>query len=80
MALQLDPIRVNTISPGIVNTPLYGWMDDETRAQMFQRASESLPARRVGQAADLADAALFLMRDPFMTGETLYVDGGRQVA
>ncbi len=47
---------------------------------MFDKAEQSLPARRVGQAEDIAQAILFLATNPFVTGTTLAVDGGRAIA
>jgi NAD(P)-dependent dehydrogenase (short-subunit alcohol dehydrogenase family) len=72
LSIELAPVRVNVLMPGVVNTPLHGDRRDAIRA-----ASESsLPAHRFGEPEDLAHAILFLMTNPYVTGHTLIVDGG----
>src|SRR5471032_1316609 len=59
LALELSPIRVNTVSPGMIDTPLWHKMPAEARQAMFAGAAGRLPAGRVGQPEDIARAALF---------------------
>ncbi|WP_294641333.1 SDR family oxidoreductase [uncultured Aureimonas sp.] len=80
LALELSPIRVNTVSPGTIDTPLWSKLSDEARQAMFERAAANLPARTVGQPDDIANAVLFLMTTPFATGSTVRVDGGGVIA
>jgi NAD(P)-dependent dehydrogenase (short-subunit alcohol dehydrogenase family) len=80
LALELAPIRVNAVSPGLIATPLWSGMADEKRQAMFAGAALRLPARRVGEAEDIANAVLFLARTPFATGSTVRVDGGGAIA
>jgi NAD(P)-dependent dehydrogenase (short-subunit alcohol dehydrogenase family) len=80
LALELAPVRVNAVSPGLIATPLWSSMDEEKRESMFARAAVSLPARRVGQPEDIANAVLFLAATPFATGSTVRVDGGGAIA
>jgi NAD(P)-dependent dehydrogenase (short-subunit alcohol dehydrogenase family) len=80
LALELAPVRVNSACPGLVETPLYSRMEPEKREAMFSAAAARLPARRVGQPEDIANAALFLMTTPFATGSTVRVDGGGAIA
>jgi NAD(P)-dependent dehydrogenase (short-subunit alcohol dehydrogenase family) len=80
LALEFAPIRVNAISPGLVDTPLYAGMDAEKRKAMVEKAERDLPARRVGQASDIAQAILLTMTNPYITGTTILVDGGTSVA
>ena len=86
LALELGPfgINVNAIAPGFVVTD----MTDATAARLglapeeLQRLSaEATPVRRVGQPADIAAVAAFLCSDEasFVTGQTLYVDGGAKL-
>ncbi len=70
LAVELGPIRVNAVSPGFVDT--HGL--DEERLRRLER---TLPTRRVGTPRDVADAVLFLMQNPYMTGTILSIDGGR---
>jgi NAD(P)-dependent dehydrogenase (short-subunit alcohol dehydrogenase family) len=76
LALELSPVRVNAISPGLIDTPLWSKMDDGARQSMFEKAAQNLPARVVGQPEDIANAAIFVMTTPFATGSTVRVDGG----
>lgn len=76
LAVELAPIRVNTVSPGIVDTPLYSGMEPGKRKAMFQGIAASVPARRVGRPEDIAQTVLYLMANGYTTGSTLYVDGG----
>jgi NAD(P)-dependent dehydrogenase (short-subunit alcohol dehydrogenase family) len=80
LALELAPVRVNAVSPGMTATPLWDGLDASRRLAMFDKAANHLPAGRVGQAEDLANAILFLMSTPFATGSTVRVDGGGAIA
>ena len=64
-------IRVNAVSPGIIQTPVYP-------ADSYQGLGDRLPPLgRVGQVSDVVDAILFLESSPYITGEVLHVDGGQ---
>jgi NAD(P)-dependent dehydrogenase (short-subunit alcohol dehydrogenase family) len=77
MALDLAPIRVNTIAPGLIATPLHERrMGKERTEKRFAEMAARLPLKRVGRSEDIADAVLFLMRNQFVTGITLTIDGG----
>lgn len=78
LALEWSPkgLRVNAIAPGFIETPMSSWMhaDAATYAEYIER----LPARRLGQPAEIADAALYLasQASAYVTGHVLLVDGG----
>ncbi len=74
LALEMAPIRVNTITPGVVDTPVWN-ADERARIKVWAESSE-LPAQRFGQPSDIAEAVLFLMMNPYVTGHNLVVDGG----
>jgi NAD(P)-dependent dehydrogenase (short-subunit alcohol dehydrogenase family) len=76
LAKELAPRRVNVISPGVVDTGLWGEPDSEARTAMMARVAAVLPVRRAGTADELARAYLFLMTSGFVTGAVLDVDGG----
>jgi NAD(P)-dependent dehydrogenase (short-subunit alcohol dehydrogenase family) len=76
LALELAPIRVNAVSPGVVRTNLWQNMNAAEREHLFESVGKSLPVGRVGEAHDIAQAYLFLMQEQFATGQTLVVDGG----
>lgn len=76
LALELAPIRVNAIRSGIVDTPLLDGFHGERKERVLADLAARLPVGRVGEPEDIADAALFLMGNGFVTGATLTVDGG----
>jgi len=80
LALELAPVRVNTISPGLIETPLQTRLGAAAWQKRREQAIAHLPLHRVGQAEDIAQAILFLMTSPFTTGATLRVDGGSAIA
>ena len=76
LAVELAPIRVNAVSPGVVRTNLWQNMSAAEREHMYESVGKSLPVGRVGEPHDIAQAYLFLMQEGFGTGQTLVVDGG----
>jgi len=76
LAMELAPVRVNVVSPGLVATRLWQRMTPEQRQQMYAEAGDTLPVGRVGSAEDVAAAYLFLMTSGYATGQTHVVDGG----
>ena len=76
LARELAPTRVNILSPGLVDTPMYDWMIPEEKQQFFQQMGSSAPVGRVGRPDEIAEALLFLVRNTFTTGAILDVDGG----
>jgi NAD(P)-dependent dehydrogenase (short-subunit alcohol dehydrogenase family) len=78
LAIDWGPrgVRVNCVCPGLIDTPMADWIrHDEIRLAAFER---SVPARRIGTPADVADAVAYLASDgaSYMHGSTLVVDGG----
>ena len=76
LAVELSPIRVNTISPGVIDTGAWDAMGVEGKRTYFEHISEQNPAQRIGTVDDIANAVLFAMTNTFMTGVTLKIDGG----
>jgi NAD(P)-dependent dehydrogenase (short-subunit alcohol dehydrogenase family) len=76
LAIELAPIRVNAVSPGVVRTNLWQSMNAVDRESLYENVGKSLPVGRVGEAHDIAKAYLFLMQEGFATGQTVVVDGG----
>ena len=78
--LVTQGVRVNVISPGPIETPIFGKMGlpEEALRQMVDQIVTKVPLGRVGQAQEIAKAALFLASDEssYITGENLLVDGG----
>lgn len=80
LAVELKPIRVNVIQPGLVDTPFLDLFGKERRAALLEEYSKRILVGRPGTAEEIADAVLFLMKNGFVTGITLTVDGGGVLA
>lgn len=76
LALELAPIRVNCVSPGLVMTPLHDRLEGDTRKAMFVNAAANLPAGLVGTPEHIATQIMAFLLNPFMTGSVVYLDGG----
>lgn len=76
LAVELAPIRVNAVSPGIVKTDLWASIPESERAAMYAHFAQQLPVGRVGEATDIAQTYLYLLRQSFGTGQIIVVDGG----
>ncbi len=76
LAVELAPIRVNIVSPGVVKTPLWAAMAETDRAALYQQTAQKLPVGHVGEAGEIAETYLYLMRQSYGTGQVLVVDGG----
>ena len=79
LAVDFAPTRVNTVSPGIIDTPLWDRMPPADRHALFKMTAEALPARRIGHAEDVGQAIIFLMTNPFATGSVLHLEGGARL-
>lgn len=75
MAVELAPIRVNLVSPGVVKTNLWNSLSDQDREGMYESGA-NLPVGRVGEAEDVAQTFLYLMKQNYGTGQVITVDGG----
>ncbi|WP_410674788.1 SDR family oxidoreductase [Amycolatopsis sp. cmx-4-68] len=75
LAVELAPIRVNAISPGIVDSGAWDRLGAQ-KDEFFRRTAAANPARRVGRPGDVAAATLQVLANPFVTGTVLHVDGG----
>jgi len=76
LAKELAPRRVNVVSPGVTDTEAYAHLSAEQRAAMFDRTGKGLPVGRVGKPEEVAEAYLLAMRNGFMTGAVIDVEGG----
>jgi NAD(P)-dependent dehydrogenase (short-subunit alcohol dehydrogenase family) len=76
LALELAPVRVNAVAPGVLRTDLWQGMAEADRAAMYAAQAEALPVGRVGEAEDVAQTFLYLMANGFTTGTVVGVDGG----
>ena len=76
MAVELAPVRVNVVAPGIVRTPIWDRLPKEQREAFFVARGAALPIGKVGEPADVAEAYLCFIRSGYTTGQIVIVDGG----
>jgi NAD(P)-dependent dehydrogenase (short-subunit alcohol dehydrogenase family) len=76
LAVELAPIRVNIVCPGVVKSPLWAAMTEPDRAALYRQTAEKLPVGHVGETAEIAEAYLYLIRQTYGTGQVVVVDGG----
>jgi NAD(P)-dependent dehydrogenase (short-subunit alcohol dehydrogenase family) len=76
LALELAPVRVNAVSPGIIDTPIRAAMPEAARLDMLAKTAAALLVGRVGLGEDIARQILAFMTIGFATGSIVYIDGG----
>ena len=76
LAVELAPIRVNAVCPGVVRTNLWQNMNADAREQLYESVGKSLLVGRVGEACEIARAYLFLIQEGYSTGQIVVLDGG----
>jgi NAD(P)-dependent dehydrogenase (short-subunit alcohol dehydrogenase family) len=79
LAVELAPIRVNLVCPGLVKTELWDVMPEAARETMYRNAEKALLTGRAGEPDELAEAYLYVMKSGFSTGQVIVVDGGASV-
>jgi NAD(P)-dependent dehydrogenase (short-subunit alcohol dehydrogenase family) len=80
LAAELRPLRVNAVSPGVIDTPWWDFLPADQRQAAFAGYAEKTPVGRVGAPDDVAKAIAFLVADDFVTGHVLTCDGGLRLA
>lgn len=80
LAAELAPLRVNAVSPGVVDTPWWDSQSPQMRAATFESFATWLPAGRIGQPGDIAAAIVALATNGYITGTVLDCAGGGQLA
>jgi len=76
LAVELKPLRVNGVSPGVIDTPWWDALPEHQKEAMFKEFSAKTPVGRIGRPEDVAKAIAFLIGDDFITGQILICDGG----
>jgi NAD(P)-dependent dehydrogenase (short-subunit alcohol dehydrogenase family) len=79
LAVELGPVRVNVVSPGWVDSPIWKFVAGDAKRETLNAMAERLPVGRIGQPEDIADAIRFLMANGFVTGTVLHVEGGHRL-
>jgi len=79
LAVELAPIRVNAVAPGVVRSPLSNQVGSSESEEVFAQLASRLPAGRVGEVSDIAKGFLYLMEQEYATGSVLLIDGGTLV-
>ncbi|WP_216895854.1 SDR family oxidoreductase [Nocardia alni] len=76
LAVELAPIRVNAVMPGVVRTPLWDPMPQDMRDQLYRDNAAATPLRRVAGPDDIARGYLYFLSQPHATGTVITLDGG----
>jgi NAD(P)-dependent dehydrogenase (short-subunit alcohol dehydrogenase family) len=80
LAAELRPLRVNAVTPGVVDTPWWAFIEAEQRQAIFAEYAGKSPVGRIGAPEDIAEAIAFLISNSFVTGHVLTCDGGLRLA
>jgi NAD(P)-dependent dehydrogenase (short-subunit alcohol dehydrogenase family) len=76
LALELAPVRVNAVIPGLIDTPLLHTAYGAECDTLVKDRAANLPGGRVGTADEVAQVIVMLMINAYLTGEVVHVDGG----
>ncbi|GJJ14165.1 hypothetical protein Clacol_008425 [Clathrus columnatus] len=76
LAVDLAPIRVNCICPGVIKTELWDGMPPDKREQFYATVAGNLLLKYVPEPNEVAEAYLFLMKCDYITGQRIQIDGG----
>lgn len=79
LSLELAPSRVNVISPGWVDTPMFDELAGQQKGAYFESMAARLPSGRIATPADIAPAFIYVMESEFTTGQTINIDGGQSL-
>lgn len=79
LATELAPIRVNGVSPGLVDTPWWSGMPDDARQAFFAQAAQALPTGRIATADDIAEVVVLAATNANLTGTVIETDGGARL-
>jgi NAD(P)-dependent dehydrogenase (short-subunit alcohol dehydrogenase family) len=79
LALELQPLRVNAVSPGGLATPFWAELPEEAREAFFAQGAALAPVKRMGRAEDVASVIAMLIENTFMTSTIIDCDGGARI-
>lgn len=78
-ASEIRPIRINGVSPGLIDTPM-SKLEGEARREFYEKGTADHLIPRAGRAEEVAEAGIFLLHNQFVTGTIVDVDGGALLA
>lgn len=76
LAVELAPTRVNVVVAGMIDTPLWAPLPEDARNALFEQTAKTTPVGRIGQPDDVAATVLHSIRNTFLSGSVIHVDGG----
>jgi len=76
LARELQPLRINAVAPGVIDTPWWDWCAPDDKSMLFADFASKTPVGRVGTSEEIGQAIVFLITNGFMTGQTIVCDGG----
>jgi NAD(P)-dependent dehydrogenase (short-subunit alcohol dehydrogenase family) len=76
LSLEFAPVRVNVVSPGVIDTPLFDNLSADVRRSTFEGVAQAIPLGRVGTPDEVASAVEYLISNTYSTGAVVDVDGG----
>ncbi|MEU4389304.1 SDR family oxidoreductase [Kribbella sp. NPDC023855] len=79
LAVELAPVRVNAVSPGIIDSGAWDALGAEGKDKLYADAATRNPARRIGSTQDVSSAVLDAISNQFLTGTVLHLDGGARL-
>jgi NAD(P)-dependent dehydrogenase (short-subunit alcohol dehydrogenase family) len=77
LAVELSPIRVNCVCPGLISTEIWNAIPEDQREERWKKMTERLLVKRIGTPREAAEAYLYLMRGGYTTAQVLRVDAGQ---
>ena len=80
LAVELAPVRVNAVCPGLIRTGIWDSIPDDKREAQLAEMTRRQLLPRPGEPSETAEAYLYLMRGSYTTGQVLYVEGGRALS
>ncbi len=76
LAKELQPLRINAVSPGVIDTPWWGFLDAEAKKQTFEQFAATVPVGRVAQPEEVADTIRFILANEYIDGAVVSCSGG----
>jgi NAD(P)-dependent dehydrogenase (short-subunit alcohol dehydrogenase family) len=77
LAVELKPLRFNCVAPGVVKAALWSGVNEADREAFYTSKTQRLPVGHAGEPDEVAQSCLYLMRQTYITGQVLHVDGRR---